>query len=418
MQLKRNLSFLLQVFIYTITSFGGPQVHLAMLNRIFVKKRKDLTENELMDYYAFCQLLPGATSTQLLGLIGYKKGGFYFSLLVLLIWILPACIIMSFFSFYISDETNNLFIKRLFYFFPAMTIGFLLFTAWNLMKSKLKNLRMFSFILGSAVISTFFFKIPWIFPILILLGGILNSFLTKNTSSKHNETSVRKPHFIFLWIFIGLFILLGSLSETARKNHWNNRTTFNLSENFYRFGSIVFGGGEVLLPMILDQYVARPTDSHIMQRNPNLIRLTKNEVLIGYGLVKAIPGPVFSIGSYISSVSLQKENKSTRIIGSFIGAFSLFLPGILLMYFFYPIWQYGKKYSLISRGIEGVSLVAIGFILSAACFLLINSDIITNKSNLYKELIFIISIFYLLNYSKIPTPLIVIATLILGYIST
>ena len=114
MQLKRNLSFLLQVFIYTLTSFGGPQVHLAMLNRIFVKKRKDLTEDELMDYYAFCQLLPGATSTQLLALIGYKKGGFYFSLLVLLIWIIPACMIMCLLSFYTSEETNNLFIKRLF----------------------------------------------------------------------------------------------------------------------------------------------------------------------------------------------------------------------------------------------------------------------------------------------------------------
>jgi chromate transporter len=418
MQLKRNLSFLLQVFIYTLTSFGGPQVHLAMLNRIFVKKRKDLTEDELMDYYAFCQLLPGATSTQLLGLIGYKKGGFYFSLLVLLIWIIPACIIMCLLSFYTSEETNNLFIKRLFYYIPAMTIGFLLFTAWSLMKHKVKNLRMFSFISGSAIISTFFFKLPWIFPILILVGGILNSYLTKNKSFKQSVSTHKKPHFIFLWIFIGLFILLGTLSETARKNHWNNRTTFNLSENFYRFGSIVFGGGDVLLPMILDQYVARPTDSRIIQRNPNLIRLTKNEVLIGYGLVKAIPGPVFSIGSYISSVSLQKENKSTRIIGSFIGALSLFLPGILLMYFFFPIWQYGKKYSLISRGIEGVSLVAIGFILSAACYLFMNSDITDNKSFIYKELIFIISILCLLSYSKIPTPFIVIATLILGILTT
>jgi chromate transporter len=418
MQLKRNLSFLFQVFIYTITSFGGPQVHLAMLNRIFVKKRKDLSEDELMDFYAFCQLLPGATSTQLLGLIGFKKGGFYFSLLVLIIWIIPACIIMCLLSFYTSDESNNYFIEKSFVFFPAMTIGFLLFTAWNLVKSKVKNVRMILFISGSTIISSIFFKIPWIFPILIVSGGILNSFLAENKLFNQSKTTHKKPNFIFLFVFICLFILLGSLSETARKNHWNTRTSFNLSENFYRFGSIVFGGGEVLLPMILDQYVARPTDSRIIQRNPNLIRLTKNEVLIGYGLVKAIPGPVFSIGSYISSVSLQKEKISTRVIGSFIGTISLFLPGILLMYFFFPLWQYGKKYSLINRGIEGVSLVAIGFILSAAFYLLVNSNITHNKTIFYKELIFIISTILLLNYSKIPTPLIVVSTLIIGYFTS
>jgi chromate transporter len=417
MQLKRNLSFLFQVFIYTISSFGGPQVHLSMLNRIFVQKRKDLTETELMDFYAFCQLLPGATSTQLLGLIGYKKGGFYLSLLVLFIWIFPACMLMSTFSFYISDQTNNHLIERLFYFFPAMTIGFLLFTAWNLMKFKLRSIRKTSIILGSALISSVFFKLPWIFPILIVLGGLLNGYLTKDYKFKNHHISTKKPNFLFLWIFISLFVLLGTLSETARKNQWKTRATFNLSENFYRFGSIVFGGGEVLLPMILDQYVARPTDTRILERNPNLIRLTKNEVLIGYGLVKAIPGPVFSIGSYISSVSLQKEKRSTRIIGSLIGSLSLFLPGILLMYFFYPIWQFGKKYSIINRGIEGVTLVAIGFILSAAIFLFQNSDIINNKSTSYKDIIFIIFIPLLLSHSKIPTPFIVISTLIAGYFS-
>jgi chromate transport protein ChrA len=87
------------------------------------------------------------------------------------------------------------------------------------------------------------------------------------------------------------------------------------------------------------------------------------------------------------------------------------------MYFFYPIWQFGKKYSIINRGIEGVTLVAIGFILSAAIFLFQNSDIINNKSTSYKDIIFIIFIPLLLSHSKIPTPFIVISTLIAGYFS-
>jgi hypothetical protein len=73
--LFRHIAFLKTVLLYSLTAFGGPQGHYAMMLKTFVQKRKDVTEEELLEYNAFCQLLPGASSTQTLTLIGYKRGG-------------------------------------------------------------------------------------------------------------------------------------------------------------------------------------------------------------------------------------------------------------------------------------------------------------------------------------------------------
>ena len=97
--LVRHIPFLKSVFIHSLTAFGGPQGHIGMVLKTFVEKRKDLTKEELMEYVSFCQLLPGASSTQTLTLIGYKRGGVKLAVLTLLIWILPACTIMGGLSF-------------------------------------------------------------------------------------------------------------------------------------------------------------------------------------------------------------------------------------------------------------------------------------------------------------------------------
>src|SRR6476661_5556633 len=104
----RHIPFLKAVFLYSLTAFGGPQGHIGMMLKTFVHKRKDITEEELVEYNSFCQLLPGASSTQTVTLIGYKRGGVPLAVLTLLIWILPACILMGALSFligYIDKKT-------------------------------------------------------------------------------------------------------------------------------------------------------------------------------------------------------------------------------------------------------------------------------------------------------------------------
>src|SRR6266542_77945 len=97
--LLRHVPFLKAVFLHSITAFGGPQAHIGMMLKTFVNRRPYVTEQELMEYNAFCQLLPGASSTQTLTLIGYKRGGIPLAVLTLIIWILPACILMGALSF-------------------------------------------------------------------------------------------------------------------------------------------------------------------------------------------------------------------------------------------------------------------------------------------------------------------------------
>ena len=91
----RRLIFLKDVLILACTSFGGPQVHLAMFIDVFVKKRNYLTEVELLELQALCSMLPGPTSTQTITALGYKIGGPNLAYITLLVWITPAVAIMT-----------------------------------------------------------------------------------------------------------------------------------------------------------------------------------------------------------------------------------------------------------------------------------------------------------------------------------
>ena len=131
----RHLHFLKAVFLHSITAFGGPQAHLGMMMKTFVRQRPYVTEQELMEYNAFCQLLPGASSTQTLTLIGYKRGGIPLAVLTLLIWILPACTLMGALSFllhYIDKATLK---GDIFKFIAPMAAGFLLYACFNIVSA-------------------------------------------------------------------------------------------------------------------------------------------------------------------------------------------------------------------------------------------------------------------------------------------
>src|SRR5690606_4570722 len=102
-----------------------------------------------------------------------------------------------------------------------------------------------------------------------------------------------------------------------------NRKSYNLFENFYRFGSFVFGGSDVLLPMMLDQYVARPSAPSTQINNPKAIKLEKQDILTGYGLVRAMPGPTFSVSSYIGGIIMEGEGTEKHLLGCFIGTIAI-----------------------------------------------------------------------------------------------
>jgi chromate transporter len=409
------LSFLKSIFIHSISAFGGAQGHLGMVMKTFVDKRKDISKDELMEYVSFAQILPGASSTQVLTLIGFKRGGIPLAIITLLIWVLPACIIMGLFSFIVTSlypqDLNN----GVFKFIQPMAIGFLAFAGLKAFKISINSIITFVIFIVSFLLLSLFFKTPWVFPLLIILGGIATNFSNKRIPDIE-KTKPKQIRWSNLWLFIFIFVVAGFFSELSRKQEWENRKAFNLFENFYRFGSIVFGGSDVLIPLVVDQYVARPTADKFQDSKQGFIKLEKSELLTGAGFVRAIPGPVFSIASFTGGIALKDKGKFYQALGCLIGSIAIFLPSALLVLFFFPVWQFFKKYVIIFRALEGINAVVVGVMFAGIFYLLKDFSFINYNLQSFFSLFVIIITVLLLKFSKIPPPIIVALCLSLGFL--
>jgi chromate transporter len=400
----------------SITAFGGPQGHYGMMLKTFVQQRRDVTEQELLEFLSFCNMLPGASSTQTITLIGYKRGGIPLALLTLLIWILPASLIMGSLSFllmYFNKSEQEL---SLFRFIQPMAIGFIAYSAFKLYPIAIKNTITKVILIITAIITFIGFKTPWIFPSLMLVAGIATNFSDKRIPQK--EILPKKIKWGNLIIFLLLFGVTGFLSETATVKNWENRKIINVFENHYRFGSLVFGGGDVLIPMMYEQYVVRPQTKQVQRNKRDVLKIDREDFLTASGMVRAIPGPVFSIASFTGGMALSKEkNNYAQIIGSILGTIGIFLPSLLLVLFFFPIWHNLKKYAVIFRALEGINAAVVGIMIGA--FLYLAKEIFGIGLNSYfiaENLTVIIITFLLLSYTKLKAPFIVLGCLLLGWI--
>lgn len=170
MHLLRHVPFLKNVLIYSVTAFGGPQAHIAMMMKNFVQRTPYITEEELLEYNAFCNLLPGASSTQTVTLIGYKRGGLPLAILTLLVWILPACVLMGAFSFLLHYIDQRSLQTDIFKFIPSMAVGFLAYGAAVAFRVSVRNIVTWAIMLVCTVATYVFFRSPWTFPALIVLS--------------------------------------------------------------------------------------------------------------------------------------------------------------------------------------------------------------------------------------------------------
>ena len=418
MVILRHLHFLKSVFLQSITAFGGPQAHIAMMMKTFVHERPYVTKEELLEYNGFCQLLPGASSTQTITLIGYKRGGVWLAVLTLIIWILPASLLMGAFSFLIEyiDKKD---LEHIFKFIPPMAVGFLVYAAVISFGASIKNTITWVIMLVSATTTYVLFNQPLVFPLLIVLGGI-----STNLSKKRIPQIEQKPRKIKwwnIWLFAIIFIVAGVISSKAKKNDWPNRKPINLFENTYRMGSLVFGGGQVLMPMMYEQFCIRSVAVKEKKKDENIITIDKDDMYNGMGIVRAIPGPVFSIATFAGGLALKdmgqtpSERTMMQLLGCLIGTISIFLPSALLVLFFFPIWSYLKKYAAVYRSIEGINAAVVGILIAATLYIMKDISIIQVKTVSFINVATILGTFLLLNYTKIPSPVIVMLCLGLGY---
>jgi chromate transporter len=416
--LLRHIPFLKAVFQHSLTAFGGPHVHIGLLQHRFVEKRKDITSEELMEYNAFCQLLPGASSTQTIVLIAFKRGGFPLALLTLTIWILPATSFMASLAIAYTHFDLQPVLKSL-HLLQPMVIGFIASATYLLYKKAIRNtITLFVFVFA-CIITLVGFKTPWTIPVVIVLAGIVTNFSNKRIPDQ--GAAPKKIKWVHLHLFILFFLTAGFLSEQATRQNWEHRKVYNLFENNYRFGSFVFGGGDVLIPMMYEQYVTRPNTDRVKESKRDVLKINSTAFLTGSGIVRAIPGPIFSIASFTGALALEEKGIGGQVIGAVVASIGVFLPSFLIVLFFFPIWQKLKKYALFYRSLEGIYAAVVGVMLGATLYLL--KDIVFDLGGLtginigVYLLVFCTTAIVLVRY-KIAPQWVVLGTILLGALLT
>lgn len=418
--LLRHIPFLRAVLLHSVTAFGGPQGHFGMVLRTFVHQRRDVTEQEVLEYNSFCQLLPGASSTQVLTLIGYKRGGIPLAILTLVIWIFPACFLMGAFSFLLEYFDKKSQSAGMFRFIQPMAVGFLAFAATKSFRLSIHNTITRVILVVSTIATFFLFKTPWIFPILIVAGGFVTNLSDKRIPQKGQPP--KEIRWGNIWLFGLIFLIAGLVSELARKNDWPNRRPLNLFENTYRFGSLVFGGGQVLIPMMYEQYVERPKSERVIRLNQekrgNVIQIERDDFYTGAGMVRAIPGPVFSIASFMGGTAMKDRGVGWQVLGCTIGSIAIFLPSALLVLFFFPIWSNLQKYAVVFRAIEGINAVVVGIMIASTAYMMKDISITGFQTISLLNIAVIIGTWLILSFTKLPSPGIVAICLLLGWLTS
>jgi chromate transporter len=341
----RYLIFLRDVAILSVTTFGGPQVHLAMFLDMFVKRRAYLTEAELLELTALCQILPGPTSTQTITALGFKIGGPNLAYLTLLIWVLPGVSIMTAAALVVSYlERNNLSIAFTRYIQP-MAVGFLVVAGYRIAQKVIRNQLSLVLAVLSAL-AAFAFRSPVMTPIVIIVGGLTTALTYRNQERMDKEPLRIQWANFFLWG--GVFAAAAVVGVVTRD------LPVRLFENFYRNGSLVFGGGQVLTPMLYNEFVVFKN------------YLSREEFLTGLGLVQTVPGPVFSLASYIGALATRKDGWQWQLLGSATATAGIFLPGTFLIFFVYRFWDQLKRYRPVRASLEGINAASTGLTAAAA----------------------------------------------------
>ncbi|MEO7445331.1 MAG: chromate transporter, partial [Ferruginibacter sp.] len=144
--------------------------------------------------------------------------------------------------------------------------------------------------------------------------------------------------------------------------------------------------------------------------------IQRDELLTGYGMVRAIPGPVFSVASFTGGIAMKKEGPMRQVLGCVLGTIAIFLPSALLVLFFFPVWEYLKKFVVVYRALEGINAVVVGIMWAAGLYLLKDLPITQFNLSAILQWLVIAVTFFLLKFTKVPAPVIVLGCLLLGLI--
>ncbi|HFQ5341567.1 TPA: chromate efflux transporter [Vibrio vulnificus] len=316
-------------------SFGGPAAHIGYFRHTFVEKLKWISDEEYAQLVALSQFLPGPGSSQVGFGLGYKKGGLPGACAAFLGFTLPSVVIMLLLALVSSQVTDTALFQNVVHGLKLLAVVVVADAAWGMYKNFCRSPLTVGICVATAVALLVFSGIATQMAVLILaaLIGVI-ALKGENKAIEHGFTPSLTP----LVTFAALLLLLPLLTTA--------QPLVRLFNEFYQAGSLVFGGGHVVLPLL-----------------QNIVgeQISQDAFLTGYAAAQAVPGPMFTFATYIGYVL----HPSSPILGAIVATLAVFLPGFLLMLGVLKNWQQLATNPRVSGALQGVNASVVGLLVAA-----------------------------------------------------
>ncbi|MGF2616101.1 chromate transporter [Rossellomorea vietnamensis] len=390
MKQKTSLKALLEILIIStrlgLTSFGGPVAHLGYFHNEYILRKKWMDEKSYADLVALCQFLPGPASSQVGIGIGVMRAGALGGIVSFIGFTLPSVIALILFAVLLTevDVMNAGWIQGL----KIVAVAVVAHAILGMSEKLTPDLPRKTLAL-LALIVTLLWQSAVSQVAVILIAGIAGFLLFKNhAAEKDSELKVpitKRFALICLTLFFTLLILLPMLREATALD-W-----IAMFDSFYRSGSLVFGGGHVVLPLLEQEFVPSGW-------------LSEEAFLAGYGAAQAVPGPLFTFAAYLGAVINGWQ-------GGLIATIAIFLPAFLLIFGTLPFWDSLRRNPKIKGALMGVNAAVIGILISAFYHPIWTSSILAPI-----DFAFAAVLFSMLVYWKLPPWMVVLTGAIGGWL--
>jgi chromate transporter len=319
--------------------------HLSFFHDEFVLKRKWFDEHHYADLVALCQFLPGPASSQVGIAIGLSRAGVMGAIAAWIGFTLPSALIMIAFAFGITNFGNEIAPGWL-HGFKIVAVAIVAQALWT-MGHKLcpEKKRATLAVLAALTAAAFPFALGQV--AILVAGGISGWLFLKETRSLPHEPLrtplTRKAGAFFLAVFFALLLLLPIAANRSDSQE------IKLFDSFFRAGSLVFGGGHVVLPLLKAEVVTKGW-------------VSSDAFMAGYGAAQAIPGPLFTFSAYLGALS---KIPPSGWWGALICLMAAFLPSFLLIFGALPFWESLRRVQTMRFAMQGINAAVLGLLLSA-----------------------------------------------------
>ena len=328
-----------------LTCFGGPIAHLGYFHEEYVKQRKWVDEQSYADLVALCQFLPGPASSQVGIAIGIARARLLGGIAAWLGFTLPSALALIAFAFGVSalvDSTAAGWLHGL----KIVAVAVVAQALWGMARSLCPDRERATLAILTAIVT-----LAWqsaVGQVLsIAIAGLVGSVIfpgTTSSSLSHMRFPVGKKSGIAAWvIFFTLLLGLPLLRQIAPSHG------LEVFDSFFRVGSLVFGGGHVVLPLLQTEVVG-----------PGWV--TNEQFVAGYGAAQAVPGPLFTFAAYLGAVMGPEPNGWT---GALLALVAIFLPSFLLITGALPFWDLLRSVPLFQSALKGINAAVVGLLLAA-----------------------------------------------------